>query len=319
MRPADVEACSRLSLMDAAAYDAATRALLPKLWRELLAEGWTESCLLEDLDRPPPARLLGFGLVVFLADDFLDAARRPDAPPYVNRQIVDEWRAGRSPLLDQQAARRANSGRGVNLHTFHQSMLGSSPHLCEPDMVDVMNKTVEAFLDMGRGYRIRETTIEVYGPSQLQWNLNGGFLLRSDHANFYQDHPADPPPADERPYLLGLGRAEAEGTPGTTIGTMFAYAPPRIFFAPGEQDVLRQALLDLTDEEIAAELCLSLPTVRKRWNAIYGRTEATLSGLLPEEKTVLPGTYRRGQEKRRRLMAHLRTHPEELRPVLPPK
>ncbi len=60
-------------------------------------------------------------------------------------------------------------------------------------------------------------------------------------------------------------------------------------------------------------LFLSLITVKKRWEHIYRRVASVDSELLPEEPSP-PSSGRRGPEKRRHLLAYLRSHPEELQP-----
>jgi hypothetical protein len=59
----------------------------------------------------------------------------------------------------------------------------------------------------------------------------------------------------------------------------------------------------------------SLPAVKKMWVSIYCRVEDCLPELIgdPLQADVPPSG--RGREKRRRVMAYLREHPEELRPV----
>ena len=78
--------------------------------------------------------------------------------------------------------------------------------------------------------------------------------------------------------------------------------------------MLMRALEGWTDEELAAKLGKSLPTIKKTWRSAYQRVEAKLPGL--ELSQTGPGTTesKRGREKKRRLLGYLRDHPEELRP-----
>ena len=112
----DVEACSCLPLLDEEAYDAEARALLPKLWRELVTTGYAETAFVEDQALPPGRRLVAFAVIPFLSDEFVtEITHRP--PPYVNRVILERWRAGESPILGPAAVRAANSRQGLNQHT----------------------------------------------------------------------------------------------------------------------------------------------------------------------------------------------------------
>ena len=58
---------------------------------------------------------------------------------------------------------------------------------------------------------------------------------------------------------------------------------------------------------------VTLPTIKKHWQSIYSRASAHLSGLAREGDTGVRAV--RGKEKKRRLLAYLQDHPEELRPV----
>ena len=312
MKLTDVEACARLPLEDEVAYDAETRALRPELWRELLTSGCAETTLLEDWDLPPGRRLVGFSFIVFLTDAFIAEAKSTPCP-YVNRRITDAWRTGKSPILNTEAIREANSGAGVNQHTFHQSYPGLMPSP-PPQM---LQSVMEAFIQLCAGYQIKEATIEVYGPSQLQMNLNGGFRLRNDYGAF-PEQPGAVLPSRGRPFLIGLSREESAASPGSVVSMIFNYRRPRFFFKPSEQEILRRALWGENDEEIALSQYLSVTAVRKRWLAIYGRVSAVNPALFPPATESGPANTR-GVEKRRTLLNYLRSHWEELRPVQAPR
>ena len=115
-----------------------------------------------------------------------------------------------------------------------------------------------------------------------------------------------------RPYLVGLTAAEARANPGDLGAPLFIYAPPRISFTRAEKSLLRQALLGLTDAEIAAKLRIALPTVKSRWRGVYSRIGDVAADVLP--MIAAPGSgSNRGQEKRRQLLEYLRRHSAELR------
>jgi DNA-binding CsgD family transcriptional regulator len=91
--------------------------------------------------------------------------------------------------------------------------------------------------------------------------------------------------------------------------------PPRFGFIRSEQRLLSCGLDGGTDQEIADTLGISLVAVKKRWRAIYERTGAIAPELAPD---LPPGDGRsgeRGKAKKQRLLAYVREHPEELRPV----
>ena len=153
--------------------------------------------------------------------------------------------------------------------------------------------------------------MEVFGDEPLQMAINAGFRLRGSYSGYFRDRPRPSP--EIQPYMTGVTRREAQDSEGSLINQAFMYTPPCLYFKPHEQDLLCLALLGYSDEELAEPLGVTLAAVRKRWSAIYERVLSVDPYLLP---TAGDGT--RGAEKRRELLAYLRDHPEELRPVEPP-
>jgi hypothetical protein len=97
---------------------------------------------------------------------------------------------------------------------------------------------------------------------------------------------------------------------------LFNYHPPRFYFSAGEQRLLNCAISNGsgTNQVLAKSLGLSLSTVKKMWLSIYGRVaEQAPELILPVAETGIES--KRGKEKRRRLLAYLQEHPEELRSV----
>ncbi len=128
------------------------------------------------------------------------------------------------------------------------------------------------------------------------------------------------PPAEQRPYCIGLTRAEAIARPGTHASFPFQYAPARFSFTAGQLELLDRSLRGETDEELARSLCLSLSAVKKRWRSIYERVELcdphiVMAGSGVDENGATAFEQKRGAEKRRHLLNYLRHHPEELHPI----
>jgi DNA-binding NarL/FixJ family response regulator len=96
---------------------------------------------------------------------------------------------------------------------------------------------------------------------------------------------------------------------------VFDYHPPILRFSPSEQRLLTFALSGVTDEQLAEALGISVSGVKKMWISIHRRVEASMPDLIPESHSREVPTNSRGKEKRRRLLAYLRDHPEELRPA----
>jgi hypothetical protein len=118
------------------------------------------------------------------------------------------------------------------------------------------------------------------------------------------------------PHIVGITRELEFGRPGSWVGTLFDYHAPRFHFTSGEQRLLICAIYNrtATNPALAQKLKVSLPTVKKMWLSIYDRVTKQTPELIGEGSKA-SAVSKRGQEKRRRLLAYLQEHPEELRPV----
>ena len=81
-----------------------------------------------------------------------------------------------------------------------------------------------------------------------------------------------------------------------------------------DQELLLAALDGLTDNELSQVLGLKLPALKKRWASLFERVRRVRPDLVPHPESDAVET--RGPQKRHRLLAYLRDHPEELRPQL---
>ncbi len=307
--PGDVGDCLRL-LPPGFVCDPGLRARLPDVWRDWLDRGYAQATALEDGARPPGRRLVAFGINAFVTDDFMGELRSGCLPPLPAAHVVARCLTGDSPLLGPGDVRRANSGGGLNALVLH---IGWDEAALTPEETRAVKaKLLEAFSHTIGGYQIQEVIQEVYSEEEMRRGLAAGALLRTDYARFLGD--TLPPPL--RPYLIGNSRAEVQD--GSTIAPLFFYTPPRFFFKPWEQEMLGHALLGTSDADLSTDLHVSPSAVQKRWHAVYERATSAAPELFPPDAATGPARQTRGTEKRRHLLAYLRHHPEELRPVLPP-
>jgi hypothetical protein len=93
--------------------------------------------------------------------------------------------------------------------------------------------------------------------------------------------------------------------------TLYRYRPPVLRLRPAEQALLQAALGGTTDAEVSADLGVSLEAVKKRWLSIFARVDQFLPDLLQTADSTGDG---RGPQKRHRVLAYIRSHPQELRP-----
>ncbi len=312
-RAEDLSACLAL-IPEAPLFDAAARPSLLRLWREVLTRRCAESAVICDEKRPPGSQIVGFGLSVFVTEEFAHEAKTR-LPPYIDKHVLDRWAWGCSPLLDLDAIREANSGAGLHLLIMHHGVMEDS--LTPEEVSHARILLFDAFRAYHRGYRLKDFIDEVYGENQLERYTARGPRLLTDYETFFRSGAVPPVPPGRHPYLIGTTREEALAREGTYTFEVFSYVPPRFRFTPEEQELLHHALLGRTDAELGHPLHAALATVKKRWASIYDRVASIDPELLLGTADAVPSEGRRGPEKRRRLLGYLRQHPEELRPVKP--
>ena len=117
------------------------------------------------------------------------------------------------------------------------------------------------------------------------------------------------------PHIVGITRELEFARPGSWVGSLFDYHPPRFWFSASEQRLLIHSISDRTETNavLAKELGVSLPTVKKMWLSIYDRVAEHAPELMAGDAGSGADRQTR-QRKRRRLLAYLQNHSEELRP-----
>ena len=94
---------------------------------------------------------------------------------------------------------------------------------------------------------------------------------------------------------------------------LFHYREPILRLRPSDQELLLAALDGMTDQELSDRLSLNLGTIKKRWISLFDRVANAKPALLPEVNGA-DNRHKRGPQKRHRILAYVRGHPEELRP-----
>lgn len=280
--------------------------IVPSLWHRLHAAGELQGGVVAQPTPSGPESILAFGLSVFLRDSFVDAflaSPRPHLAALVYECMLD----GRSPVVPAREIPARNAAGGLHLAILHFGLEPVADDLARP----IIGIAQSGFRVSHLGYHVRTVLQEACGVGQLPFFYAGGFVLKSDYANYYEALGLEPPVNGTRPYLMGLAREDPESRyPGKAITDLFQHTAPRFLFSRSEQRVLQHAVMDESDEAIAAALDVSLDAVKKAWRRIFERVAAVDPGLLGPGGDV----DRRGKEKRRPLIQYVRYHLEELRP-----
>jgi hypothetical protein len=303
MVPEDIEACLGL-LWPEVLRNEQFRQQLPALWREILEADIMPAMVVEAETSPTERRIVAFRIATFVTEAFGERLKA-NPEPNLGDLLVEEWSSGNSPLLSYAAVAQANAGEGI---TGAFLFSGYEPG-DEAWFLTVFATAIRAWFAMYQGFKFREVIELARGERLMNAVRNGGWRLLTDYAAFYA-RQLQPPAAEERCYLMGGTREETLLTPGTHLYHCLLYTPPRLFLTPEQQRLVKRALLDETDIEIAESLNLSLIAIKKRWQALYLRVDTEV----PEFFATV--TRELGGQRRRHLLHYLRDHPEELRPYL---
>jgi hypothetical protein len=312
-RSTDLESCLAIA-GDREAYKAVEVEAVLSFWDSLLESKVAPSRVVEDRARPFGRQILGFGLSVFVTEEFKQELKASPWP-HVGRQAFLRWRNGRRTILTREEIARGNSEGGLNLFVMACGMAPRPPGDGDGDgeaSLRVRSRMLEACIECHGGYVIKEFMQEMFGPEERASALGMGLKLVRD----FPGASAGAARGDAVPSaLMGLQR-ESCAFPNPFWG--FFYPPrPRFQFTGVEKDVLEAALCHGTDEEISKSLDISIWTIKKRWQKVYEKVERAIPNLLQpaQGEESAPVDSFSGQ-RRRYLLDYLRQSPEEIRPTV---
>ena len=311
MRPEDVRRCVDLIASAPAArrrYGQAIEDLAPA-WLRLLRSEAKSMVVFEEVEGRR-ATIGAIGVSVFVQDEFLrDLKARPFA---FSAELARRLRAGSYPLLSERQLREANSRGGLNLVVWEGFICPAYEKSSE-----MHHKIPAAFVEEHRGFLWKEIVChEIDSAERLRYSMQIGAMYWDPQARRYTDRlDKDPAEIVKAPHVFGMTR-EMEAGRLSWMGSLFDYEPPRFGFSRAEQRLLLSALRGGTDRELSEALGVSLDTVKKSWRSIYDRVAACSPELIPSNSAANGNNDvpERGKGKKQRLIAHLREHPEDLRP-----
>jgi len=290
--------------------------LLPEAWLRLLdREAKVAVVVYEDAGHRAP--ICFPGVTVFVNDDFM---REIKAPPHfwVGPELTRRIASGESPALTSKELREANSNGGLNLVCWESCI-----HPKYELLGEVQRYLMSVFIEEHRGYLCKEAiSSQSFRADHLEFILKtGGYFWDHLAGGYTSTLRSDPGEIISKPHIVGitreLERKKHGEWAGSWVGCLFDYHPPILGFARNEQRLLSCALGGATDEQIAEMLVIPLHAVKKLWVSIYLRVERYLPELASDAISSEIPAAGRGREKRRRLLAYLRDHLEELRPYSP--
>jgi hypothetical protein len=267
-----------------------------QVWKTLLDHPSFHATVIES-ERPIGGhRIVGCGMGVFVAPSFADAEIEVPRPG-LNDRLIDGIAAGRPILLDRDGIGAGNAGRGldfVNLYgTWRDGIL-------DPEqLAEVQALLSIGFVEQMTGYRFNRVIKEAIGEARIA--LAGATGTYRLIARFPETRSA----------LAMVSRETALAAPYSAAAAIYRYRAPVLRLRPAEQALLAAAVTGKTDAELSAQLGLSLEATKKRWLSVYARVGEVKPEILSDTETASEG---RGPQKRHRVVAYIRNHPEELRP-----
>lgn len=264
-------------------------------WKHVIRGRFFYSTVLESSSLPQSHRMVGFGTSVLVSSEFADAELANPCPD-INSRVMASIHSGRSVLATPHDVARANSGDGVNV-----LILGSTWRheiLSPPDLQETQNLQVSGFVEVHAGYRLRRILHEPVGePEKSFARASLEFRLVAEFPEVGRE-------------LFLMTRESVQGLPGSLGNVLFSFREPALRLRDSDQQLLMAALRGATDQELASELGFTLSAVKARWRSTIARVEETMPDLVRD----VEHREGRGAQKRHRVLAYVRSHPEELRP-----
>lgn len=301
LRPDDIEAC--LAVNPAARGDGSIgRDRAMAAWRTLIGRRACVSGVIEA--RPPIAghQIVGFGALVFVSAHFADL-EVAEPRPGLTARVIASIDANRSVVLTDAQVRDANSSGGLHIAglciTWRRGIVNAE------QTAEISVQIARAALDALSGYRLARVIAELTDDKDLQYAES----WRVFHIVRFSEGSASAGLAVSEPSL-------AMKAPGSVAAMLFAHREPALRLRDSAQQLLSAALQGMTDPDLARALDLKIATVKKRWSAVFDHVASAKPEIF-SDSVADRANRTRGRQKRHHLLAYLRLHPEELRPLLP--
>ena len=242
--------------------------------------------------------ILVYGLNSFVDDETRNRILLRPAPYQGIRFLQDHAKGKPSRFLGVEAQAKGNRSEGLN--ALSVDYWQKSFDMNDPEFSRAMNAFLPIFLDMFNGFNTKTITFEA-DTSHDSITREIGYTERYDHSTGNRAH-----------YHVRRSD-ETNGFHQQMIRMAMVYRRPRMRFSLFEQKIMRAALAGRTDQEIAALLDVSRDAVKQCWRGIYTHAAEMVPGFFGTSENA-PDPTRRGPEKRRILLAHIRDNIQELRP-----
>ena len=270
-----------------------------RVWKALLDNPSFHGNVIESERAIAGHKVVGCGMGLFVSRAFADLEITSPRPG-LNSRIIAAVASNDPVVLTRAQIGAANAADGVdfvNLYgTWRDGVMNAD------QLAEVQSLLGTSFVEHFAGYRFNRVLKEAIGHSRIALaRVTGTYRLVAEF-----------PESDSA--LVVATRESVLGAPYSVAAKMYRYQGPVLRLRPAEQRLLAAALDGKTDAELSSDLGLSVEAIKKGWRSIFDR----VSEFKPEILSEPPGDGEdrdgRGRQKRHRVVAYIRTHPEELRP-----
>ena len=267
-----------------------------RVWETLLDDPSFLANVIETERAIAGHRIVACGMGVFVNKAFADEEIR-NPRPGLNSRIIAAVASGESIVLSRAQIAIGNAGEGldfVNMYgTWREGIMNAT------ELADVQALLGTSFVEHFAGFRFNRVLKEAVGSSQIALaRATGTYRVV---AEFKESDSA----------LVVVTRESVITAPYSVAARMYRYKEPVLRLRPAEQGLLAAALAGKTDAELSTDLGLSIEAIKKRWMSIFDRVDEFKPEILSKSEEDSDG---RGPQKRHRVVAYIRAHPEELRP-----
>jgi hypothetical protein len=274
-----------------------------KAWQELL--GMTHASRSAVIERcsKDSVEIAGFGFATFVKKGFAEKEVR-NPKPGLNGRILENIG---TVVATYEEVRDANTRGDLEQVILDVSWKHGSLSASEVDEVRVM--LGRSYQELYAGYHFSRILFELVDALDA-WHVQGQRNIRILD-RFEACRLANPEAIWNSDRALAAFTVESmRDDPHSIAAGLFQHRhQPQFGFTCGEQQLLEVALEGMDDTLASQCLFVTVPALKRRWANIFERVAVHRPDLCPPD-----GDGTRGIQKRQRVLAYVRHHPEELRP-----
>jgi len=267
-----------------------------RVWKALLDNPAFQATVIESEVLIAGHKIVACGMGVFVTAEFADREIR-NPQPGLNSRIIAGLAAREPVVLTRAEIGEGNARDGLDFVNMYGTW---RDRIMSPDQLGEVHALLgTSFVEHFAGYRFNRVLKEAIGDSRIALaRATGTYRLLAEFP-------------DSESALAVVTRESALAAPYSAAATIYRYRAPVLRLRPAEQELLAAALSGKTDAELSEDLGLSIEATKKRWLSIFDRVDQFKREMLSPTEAESDG---RGPHKRHRVVAYIRTHPEELRP-----